>query len=84
MLISKNAYQNYETVPAEAAYPKYEILLTEPEVVIEKSPLSDCQWEDLSVNYVQENGFFKGFLVTLPVSISLWAIIIWSIKSLFF
>ena len=27
MLISKNAYQNYETVPAEAAYPKYEILL---------------------------------------------------------
>ena len=84
MLISKNAYQNYETVPAEAAYPKYEILLTEPEVVIEKPPMNDLQREDLSINYVQENGFFKGFLVTLPVSISLWAIILLGIKSLFF
>lgn len=84
MLIPKNAYQNYEIYPFEAPYLKYETMLTEPDVVIEKPTMSDCQWEDLNVISVQENGFFKGILVTLPVSISWWVILIWGLKSLFF
>ena len=84
MLITKNVYQSYETVPDEAACADFERLLDEPEVAIKKPAMNDIQWEDLSVNYVKENGFFKGFIATLPVSIALWAVLIWGIKALFF
>lgn len=40
--------------------------------------------EGLSVNHSPYNCLYAGSLFAIPVSISLWAIIIWGIKLLFF
>jgi hypothetical protein len=84
LFISSNAYQNHESVLTETVISEYNTLLGKSEMAIENLPINNLQMEDLSVDYTQENKFFKGFLLALPIATLLWGITILGIKSLFF
>lgn len=80
----KIAYQGYQHVPAQSLDPNFEMQLYGHETMIEKSPMSDLRWENRGVTQPQRNRFLMGFSIALPVSMVLWAIILWGTKLLFF
>lgn len=82
--ISNSAYQDYEGVPTETVISEYQALRAKPLMIDKKHPMNNLQMENLSVDYTQENKFFKGFLLALPVSVLFWGITILGIHSLFF
>ena len=84
MFFRNIAYQDCDRTPVDPARQKFGMLPAEPEVSAEKNQISDLQREDLSVNYAQENGFFKGVFVALPFCIEFWVIFILGIKALNF
>ncbi len=84
MSILNNVYPTIESTLNDTTMLKFQILLDEPEVVIDKIPKNDLQGDDCSANCTQKNGFYKGLVIALPISIALWVIIIWGIKELFF
>lgn len=83
MFITSNAFQIEEKFPSEISNLTSEILLNDPQPAIQTHTISKTQRENLCVDCDQENGFFKGVLIVLPVSIALWVVIGWGIHALF-
>lgn len=84
MAIPNKAHNRLESTSTETTKLKPGIKIVESEVVIEKTPLNDLRLDHLNVNYAQENGFFTGLLLALPVCIASWAILIWGIELFLF
>lgn len=75
----KDEQKDEQKVFKESKHPKYEFLINKTKVVNEKE-VGGIKWDDLEFNYSQENRFFKGLLLALPISLGLWATIIYVIK----
>lgn len=84
MFIPGNANQFFNKSPADLSSTASEPPNEATELAKEKSGKTDCDWDHCSINYSRENKFFKGVIFALPVSIVMWAGIIWSVKVLFF
>jgi hypothetical protein len=82
MLISNKAHQDCESNLFENTRPKLVKPLTDTNAEADRPLLAALQREERSFHCPQENGFFKGLLVVLPVSILLWILTIWGITSL--
>ena len=82
MFIPNYFYQEPDRPFTDSEIPLSEILPAESEFVVEKVPTDDTQWEDVSIDYKQENGFFKGLLYALPAGIVFWAVLICSVREL--
>jgi hypothetical protein len=64
--------------------PSTAISLDNSKIGIVKKNTNEHQSLASSLNYPNENRFFKGLLIALPACISLWVLIIWLSKSLIF
>lgn len=84
MAILNKAQHSFESISAEIAKQKFKSKIAETDLMVDKTPMSDLQWEDFSVDYHQENKFFKSIILTLPLSIVFWATIIYGINFLLF
>ena len=82
MFIPNYFYQEQDRPFTDSAIPLSEILPAEPEFVVEQVSTDDIQREEVSIDYRQENGFFKGLLYALPVGLVFWAFLIWAVKEI--
>jgi hypothetical protein len=80
MFIPNSYYRNYDRTPTESDWPLPVIFPEEPEVGVEKVPTGDIKSEEVSIDYTQENGFFKGLLYALPAGLLFWALLIWAVR----
>ena len=83
MFISGNIYQDFDRTTSESKIPLSKLFPLRSESIVKEAPISDIQWEDVSIDYRQENGFFKGLLIALPVSLLTWIFIIWAVREVF-
>ena len=83
LFIPSYTYQNFDRTNSESNVPLSELFSLRSESIVEEAPISDIQWEDVSIDYRQENGFFKGLLIALPVSLLSWAFIISAVRGVF-
>ena len=79
MSIGNTFYQHHNRMPNEYDIPLSEILSVRYENINEKVPTSDIQEEEVSIDFTQEHGFFKGLLYALPAGILLWVFLIWAV-----
>lgn len=84
MFIPGNANQFFNKTPADLSSPESELPHEATELAKEKTAKTHYDWNQCSINYSKENRFFKGLILALPISIVMWAGIIWGIRSLFF
>lgn len=80
MSLTGCSHQNTENVPVEPACIFKELPADESELVIQKAQIRKSRNRDLY--HIEENRFFKGLLITLPINILIWCIIIFVIKVL--
>jgi hypothetical protein len=73
-------HQEHDRPFTDSEIPLHEIIETESEFMVEEVPTIDIQWEDVIIDYSQENGFFKGLLFALPVGLLLLVVLIWTIR----
>ena len=74
-----NSFYQYNRTPTQSDIPLPEILSVRYENINEKVPISDIQWEEVSIDFTKEHGFFKGMLYALPAGILLWGFLIWGV-----
>ena len=82
MFIPNYYYQNHDYNPTESDIPLSEILPAESEIIVEKVPTDDIRLEEASIDYTQENGFFKRLFYALPARILFWVFLIWAVREL--
>lgn len=83
MFIPGYIYQDFDRTTSESKIPLSELFPVRSESIVEEVPISDIQWEDVSIDSRQENGFFKGLLIALPVSLLSWTFILWAVRGVF-
>ena len=69
MFIPNYSYQKPDHPFTDSEIPLSEILPAESEFVVGKGSNNDIQWEEVSIDYKQEIGFFKGLLYAISAGI---------------
>lgn len=83
MLTQLNASQCHENTPAPSADTACGPNLGEDEKGIKAPSNRKCLWAAPGAEVEDTSKFVQGVTLALPLSISLWAIIIWGLKLLF-
>lgn len=83
MLTQVNASQCHEEIPAPSADPACEQNFGEDQRGIQDPSNSKRLWAAPSDEIEDTSNFIQGVTIALPLSISLWAFIIWGLKLLF-
>ena len=83
MFIPHYSYKKESNVSLDQEYKEFEHLIDEFKEIDETETYRVKGWDGLEINYSRKNKFFKGFIITIPISLFLWAGIILILKSIF-
>lgn len=84
MFIPGNFFPDESNVTLDKDCPKYEPPIDDLTMMNDAGSFIDVDWDALEINYSQENGFFKGAAISVPISLCIWGIILFCIKLIFY
>ena len=82
MLIPNYFYQEPARTFTDSEIPLPDILPPKSDFIVRKVSTNDIEWDDVSIDYTQENGFFKGLLYALPAGSVFWVVLCWAVRAL--
>lgn len=84
MFIPTNTSLTQNRINSDIANSEADFLSENIEIFADNIDVNPVRLKHVTMKYTKEIGFFKGMFLAMPLSILLWATIIWAAKSLFF